>query len=167
MREFSPEERNIFSYYDPDKSSRSDGMVFADPFDIDNRWDAAIISQKTDINADFNSLYQVAEGQPDSYSESDPLVQSRMKALRNILPFIHDVFGTRPLAADGTGITFSEAYNNLNLWLNFREDVKKNIDDNPNSPISTQDLTEKSQAGKSSSDSILTRKESLQSAPSP
>lgn len=174
MRKFSPEERGIFSYFNPDvlgcdKDGNliNDGMVYADPFVIHAQWEAAKINQKTDVEADFDFLGKEAEGYDPASGESDPLEPFKEKVLRRLLPFFHEVFGTKSVAPDGTGITFEEAYNNIINFMNFGVEVKKNTDDPLNLPISSPELMEKSPNGKNTSDSISTKIESSPSVPIP
>lgn len=164
MRKFSPEERGIFSYFNPDifgKDSEgkliNDGMVFSDPFQIDENWDKAKINQKSDIDIDFNNLDLKAPGFDPEGDAPDPFEKVKMQALRNLLPFIHEVFGTKPMAPDGSGITFEEAWENLQRYNVFAGSVKKNTDETPNPLTSSPEPTEKSPNGKNTSDSISTK----------
>lgn len=166
MRNFSLEERGIFKYFDPDKAPKdsegnilNDGMILADPFEIDSRWSLAKISKNrtSDIDIDFNNINQEAPGFDPEGDQPDPLEAIKMQSLRNLLPFIHEVFNTKPMAIDGTGITFEEAFENLNLWGNFSGNLKKNTDDPLSPPISSPEPMEKSPNGKNSLDSISTK----------
>src|SRR5258707_12268462 len=107
MRKFSPEERGIFSYFDPDKSVQDDGMVWADPFDIEERWKKAKLNQTSDIDNDFNNLGLNAEGYDPESDAPDPYENVKMKSLLNLLPFSHEVFRTKPVDYDVSGLKFA------------------------------------------------------------
>jgi hypothetical protein len=169
MRKFSPEERGIFSYFDPDKASPDspDGMVFADPFEIESRWHSAKINQKTDIEVDFKNLDLKAEGFDPEGDEPDPFEDVKRKSLSNLLPFIHAVFETNAFSHDGSGITFEEAFENLERWMNFSIEVKKNTDEVPNMPTSSPEPTEKLPSGKNTLGSMSTKPASSRSGHMP
>src|SRR5579859_1307030 len=163
MRKFSPEERGIFSYFDPDKAPRdsegnilNDGMVSADPFEIENRWAKAKLHQKTDIDADFKNLELKAPDYDPNGSDPDPFAEIKIKSLRNILPFIHEVFDTKPLQPDNSGITFEEAFDNLERWGDFSDRVKKNTDETPSLVTSSQESKETLKHGKNTGVSVPT-----------
>ncbi len=169
MRKFSPEERGIFSYFDPDKASPDspDGMVFADPFEIESQYNSAKISQKTDIEVDFKNLGLQAEGFDPNGDEPDPFEEVKRQSLVNLVPFIHDVFKTKPFSYDGSGITVDEAFENLKRWMTFDIEVKKNTDEPPNMPTSSPEPTEKLPSGKNTTASMPTKTASSPSARMP
>lgn len=156
MREFSLQERRIFSYFNPDKCSKDEngdlignGMIFVDPFEIQERWVNAILKQEVDIEAQFKNLDQDAEGYDPEGDLPDPLLAVKFKSRRHILNFFHSVFDTKPLSPDGkSGILDVEAWKNFDLWNEFNDDVKKNTDETPSLPTSSQELKETSKHGK-------------------
>ncbi len=156
MYKFTPKDRGIFQYFDPDHSITEDGLVYADPFDIEERWKKCKLEAETEIDNDFKNLGLQAEGYDPESDDPDPYEDIKTRALINLIPFSHAVFKTQPIQLDGSGLKFDEAIGNLTMWMDFFSNVKKNIDEMPNSPTSTQDSKEKSNHGKNISDSSPT-----------
>lgn len=131
--EFTQQERQIFQHLDSKRE-----VVHADPMEVERRLGRALRGRGISLGPTLDAIYsEIRPADPDvpgSDIAEAMARKSRDDAMDDLLPALHEAFGTAPLdPKDGTGLTNAEAFFNLNLYLGCVDDLKKKASLRPDS----------------------------------